>query len=173
MKNLQILKILLLSLIVLSCSKDNDDNETLAAQDPAVAATINGGTYANYPFSLGVYSITTGTTSNTLSIDFADTSGNAINLFLNESGGFGPGVVKEIGNVDSNSFMTNAIIRDPQSQNTYFSSNGSITITNNRSHPTNAGHQLISGTFSFSASTLDNSNTATVTGSFTELDYEN
>ena len=170
MKNLHFISILFLSLIVLSCNKD-DDNDNPPAGESGFQATINGGTYSNYNFSLGVYQITKGTNGNTLSIDIGDSSGNMVNLFLNGSGGFGSGVVKQMGNIDSNNFTTNAVIRQQQAV-TYFSSNGNVKITTNIEHPTETGHRLISGTFNITASSIDGTNVTTMTGSFTELDYE-
>lgn len=168
MKNLQLFCVLFLSMIVLSCSKD-DSNDNAPAGETEFQATLNGGTYSNYAFTLGVYEITKGT-NGTLSIDIGDPNGNLITLFLNGNGGFGAGVIKQIGNVDENNFTTHAVIRQPQ-QITYFSSTGTIKITNNREHPTKAGHRLISGTFDVTASTIDGTNVTTLTGSFNELDY--
>lgn len=176
MKNLQIFNVLFIALLTLSCSKDDDnqnsDSQT-EAQEPKFQATINGGSFTNYPFELGVYEITRGTNGNTISINVADTQGQSINLFLNGTDGFSNGTVKEIGNIDSDDFTTHAVIRDQQAVITYFSSSGSITVTNNRAHPSKSGYRLISGNYSIMASSIDNVNTTELTGSFTELEFEN
>jgi hypothetical protein len=170
--------ILFLSVIVLSCSKDDDsennsETQNTEAQDATFEAAINGGTFTNYSFVLSVYNITKGTNGNTLSITVADSQGNDVNLFLNNTGGFGNGTVKQIGDMDSDNFVTNAVIRDLRTPISYFSTTGTITITNNREHPTEAGHNLISGNYTITASSIDGSQVTTMTGSFTELDYVN
>lgn len=170
MKNLRLLLFMLLS-ITFSCnSDDNDDNSP--AGDAKLQATINGGTYSNYAFSRGIHQITKGENGNTLSIDVSDTNGHMITLFLNGTNGFSSGTVKEMGNVDSNNFMNYVLIRQPQPQISYYSSSGNVTITSNREHPTDAGKRLISGNFDITASSIDSENTTSMTGSFTELDYE-
>ena len=167
--------ILFLSIIALSCSKDDhienpETQQNTEAQDPAFQAAINGGTFTDFSFVLSVYNITKGS-NGTISINVADNQGNDVNLFLNNTGGFGNGTVKQIGDMDSNNFVTNAVIRDLQSPVTYFSSTGNITITNNREHPTETGHRLISGNYNITASSIDGSQITTMTGSFTELDF--
>jgi len=159
---------LCLFIITLSCSKD-DDNPP--AQDNEFAATINGGTFSNYNFIIGAYQITKGTNGNTLSIDISDPNGEMITLFLNGTGGFSSGTVKEMGNVDANSFVTYALIRQTEPEISYYSSGGNLTITNNRAHPSISGHRLISGEFNITASSTDGANTTSMIGSFTELDY--
>ncbi|MEO6348650.1 MAG: hypothetical protein ABIO60_12155 [Aquaticitalea sp.] len=169
MKNLHFIRILFLSVIVLSCNKD-DNNDNPPAEESAFQATINGGTFSNYALTLGVYQITKGTNGNTLSIDIGDINGNMINLFLNGNGGFGTGVVKQMGDIDSNNFMNNVVIRQQQ-QATYYSSGGNVTITKNREHPTESGKRLISGTFTINASSIDGTQSTSMSGSFTELEY--
>ncbi len=178
MKNLHLTCLLFLSIFVLSCSSDDDNgsNENqienqAEAQDPGFEAAINGGTFSNYSFILGAYLITPGNNGNTISIDAVDTQGNAINLFLNGTDGFGNDTVKQIGNIDSDNFMTNVVIRDLQSPVTYFSSTGNITITSNRQHPTKSDIRLISGNYNITASTIDGLNTTVLTGTFTELEF--
>ena len=168
MKNLQFISVLFLSMIVLSCSKD-DSTDNPPTGETLFQANLDGGTYSNYAFTLGVYEITKAS-NGTMSIDIGDTNGNLVTLFLNGNGGFGDGVIKQIGNIDSNNFTTHAIIRQPQ-QVTYFSTTGNVKITTNREHPTKSGHRLISGTFNVTASTIDGSNVTTLIGSFNELDY--
>ncbi|WP_044401938.1 hypothetical protein [Lacinutrix sp. Hel_I_90] len=172
MKNLRLFSLLFLSIITLSCNKDDDDAiDNTPAQEAAFQAVINGGAYSDYSYIVGVYNITKGTNGNTLSIDIADINGEMITLFLNGTGGFSAGTIKEMGNIDSNSFTTYTLIRQQQPQISYFSTSGSATITNNRQHPTAPGHRLISGHFSITASSIDGNNTTAMTGSFTELDY--
>ncbi|MCX7547017.1 hypothetical protein OS188_03525 [Xanthomarina sp. F1114] len=174
MKNLRIFTILFLSVIALSCSSDDDNtnnDNNPPAQDPGFQAQINGGTFSDYNFTVGVYEITKGTNGNTLSIDIADSNGEMVTLFLNGTGGFSSGTVKEMGNIDSNNFTNYILIRQQQPMVSYYSSSGSVTITNNREHPTNPGHRLISGEFSTIASSVDGNYTTSMTGSFTELEY--
>jgi hypothetical protein len=118
---------------------------------------------------MGAYQITKN--GNTLSIDVVDTNGEIVTLFLNGNGGFGSDTVKAMGNIDSSNFVTYGLIRQSDPQISYYSSSGNVTITNNREHPTESGHRLISGTFTITATSLDNSNTTSMTGSFVELDY--
>lgn len=162
--------ILFLSMLAFSCSKD-DNNDNTPAGDSAFQAALNGGTYSNYEFKMGVYEITKA--NNTLSIDIGDTNGTMVNLFLNGTDGFGAGTVKQMQNVASDNFTTNAVIRQPNQpqQITYFSSAGNVTITGNRENPEKSGHRLISGTFDITAGTIDGTNVTTLKGLFTELDY--
>jgi len=176
MKNLQVIAFFILSIITLSCSKDDDEsndnnNNNGPAQTPEFQAEINGGTFSNYTYTIGVYEVIKSANNNTLSINTADSNGRLITLFLNETGGFSSSTVKEMGNRDSNDFTTFASIREQETQTNYFSTSGSVTITTNRVHPSETGHRLISGNFTIDASTADGMNSATMTGSFTELDY--
>lgn len=172
MKNLRIFTLLFLSIIMLSCSSNDDNNtDNPPAQEAGFQATINGGTFSDYNFIVGIYEITKGTNGNTLNIDIADSNGEMVTLFLNGTGGFGSGTVKEMGNIDSNNFTNYILIRQQQPQISYYSSSGNVTITNNREHPTNPGHRLISGEFSITASSVDGNHTTSMSGSFTELDY--
>lgn len=167
MKNLRVICILFVSLLTVSCSSD-DPNET-PVEGPAVQATLHGGTFSNYNFKLGVYEVAKGTNGNTLNINLSDKNGKMITLFLNSSGGFTSGTVKQINDVDSGKFKTNAVIRDGQVS--YFSSKGSIKITHNRDHPTNAEQRMISGEFNIDASTIDQTQSTTIKGTFVDLVY--
>ena len=120
---------------------------------------------------MGAYQITKGGNGNTLTIDNAESNGEMITLFLNGTNGFKDNSVKAMGDIDSNDFRTYGLIRQFDPQVSYYSSGGSLTITKNREHPTALGHRLISGNFSISATSLDDANTTTLTGSFSELDY--
>lgn len=171
MKNLRLFQILFLTLFVISCSSDDGENGSPIA-DQGIVATIDGGTYSNYSFVDGIYNVTKGTNGNTLTIESADINGDIITLFLNGIGGFSQGVVKQVGDTDSNNFKTYTVIRQLDTELSYFAlEEGNVTITANRAHPTDNGHRLITGTFNVTAtSTLDN-HTTTMTGSFSELDY--
>ncbi|MGJ8548131.1 DUF6252 family protein [Winogradskyella wichelsiae] len=172
MKNLRQLPIFILIICFMSCSSDDDgENTSPLNEDPGVSATIDGGTYNNYSFNDGISQIITGT-NNTLSIEASDTSGEQITLFLNSTGGFDSGTVKTMGDVDSNNSVTYALIRQSNPQTSYYSTTGNVTITENRTHPTEAGIRLLSGTFNISASTINGENSTTLGGSFTELEYE-
>ncbi|GAB5398471.1 MAG: hypothetical protein Aureis2KO_00560 [Aureisphaera sp.] len=159
-----------------SCSKNDDnsdDNSTdnSPAGEAVFQATIDGDTYSNYDFTIGVYEVVKGTTGNTLSINTGDINGEMVSLFLNGTDGFSSGTVKEMGDVDADSFTTFATVRQASPQITYFSNGGSVTITNNREHPSETGHRLLSGTFNITAATIDGINTLSLSGSFTELDF--
>ncbi|MGB3607221.1 MAG: hypothetical protein WA775_06895 [Psychroserpens sp.] len=164
---------LIMSLLFVSCDKDDDNSNTddspLTGTD--FQATIDGGNFSNYDFDLGVYIITAGTANNTLSIDIGDSNGEQITLFLNATGGFDSGVVKEMNNVDSNDFITYALFRQQSPMNSYFSSEGSVTITENRAHPTESGVRLISGNFDITAISPEDSGVVEITGAFSELEY--
>ena len=173
MKNLHFITLFLLSIITLSCNSDDDNgNDNPPAQDAAFQAEINGGTYSNYAFIVGIYEITKGTNGNTLSIDIADINGELVTIFLNGTGGFGSGTVKEMGNIDSDNFTNYILIRQKQPSISYYSSSGQVTITNNREHPEKPGHRLISGNFSMTAASVDGNHTTSMSGSFTELEYQ-
>nr|WP_321232476.1 hypothetical protein [uncultured Psychroserpens sp.] len=170
MKNLQFIFILALSIMMLSCDKD-DSNDNPPLEGTEFQATINGGTFSNYSFIIGVYEITKGTNGNTLSIDIGDVNGEQITLFLNGTDGFNSGTVKQMGNIDSNNFVTYALIRQQEPEISYFSSVGTVTITKNIAHPSEVGRRLISGSFNITAASIDDSNELSLTGSFTELEY--
>lgn len=171
MKNLHFISVLFLSMFISSCS--SDDTTDAPTEGPKFQASLNGGTFSNYNFKLGAYEATKGTNGNTLSINIADPSGTAINLFLNNTDGFKTGTVKQIGNIDSDNFVTHGVIRDVKPAVSYFSKTGTIKITNNREHPTNSQQRLISGEFNIVASSIDGTNTTTIKGSFEELAYNN
>jgi hypothetical protein len=173
MKNLRLLQIFVLALFMMSCDKDdsNDNNAPLSG-NPGITATINGGTFSNYAFSDAINQ-TTLATNNTMTISAGDVDGDQITLFLNSTGGFGTGTVKTMGDTDSNNFTNYVLIRQLSStQLQYFSTSGNVTITENRAHPTEANTRLISGTFNITATTLDATNTTSMTGSFIELEYQ-
>lgn len=174
MKNVLTYCLFMATFLSISCSSNDDDassNDNAPAGTSTFQATINGGTYSNYDYTLGVYEVVKGTNGNTLSINTADSNGDMITLFLNGTNGFDSGTVKEMGNVDADNFNTFATIRQASPQITYFSTSGSVTITTNRVHPTEAGHRLLSGNFNITAATIDGSNTTSMSGSFEELDF--
>ena len=173
MKNLRLLQYFVFAIFMMSCDKD-DSNENIEpiSGDPGITANINGGSYSNYTFTDAIYQITLGTNGTTMSIDAGDINGDQITLFLNATGGFEPGTVKNMGDLDSNNFTNFVNIRQLSStQISYFSTSGNVTIIENKSHPTEAGTRLISGTFNISADSSTDNNTTVMTGSFTELEY--
>ncbi len=172
MKNFLIFSLTLFAFITVSCSTDDGASTTNSqAQEAEFQATIDGDTYSSYSFEMRVYEAKKGTNGNTLSIDVADINGEMITLFLNGTGGFSNSTVKEMGDIDSENFTNYVLIRQSGTQISYFSSTGRVTILKNREHPTEAGHRLISGHFDITASSIDGTNTTSMTGSFTELDY--
>lgn len=173
MKNLRLLQFFVFAIFMMSCDKDdNNDNIEPLSGDPGIAANINGGSFSNYTFTDAIYQITLGTNGTTMSIDAGDINGDQITLFLNGTGGFEPGTVKNMGDLDSNNFTNFVNIRQLSStQISYFSTSGNVTIIENRSHPTEAGTRLISGTFNVTADSTTDDHTTVMTGSFTELEY--
>ena len=87
MKNLQLLQFLFLCLLTFSCNSE-DDNSSTTSLDPGITITVNGGSYNNYTFLDGIYSVTKGNNGSTLSIDAGDSNGDLITLFFNSKGGF-------------------------------------------------------------------------------------
>ena len=169
MKSLRLIYTLFLSMIIMSCSSDDVNND--ASEGPEFQATINGGTFSNYSFKLGVYDVVKGTNGTTLKIIMADKNGKQITLFLNSSGGFKSGAVKQMGDVDSDKFRTYVEIKDNQPSAQYFSQSGSLKITNNREHPSNSQKSLISAEFNIVASTIDGKTSITMKGSFNDLEF--
>ncbi|KXO00920.1 hypothetical protein LS48_00075 [Aequorivita aquimaris] len=166
MKTLKILCILFLSAAIISCSKKDDDGGG-SAPEASFNATINGGSFgSNYSSRLGFYSTTT---ANGITIAVTDQNQNIIRFFLNETGGFDT-VIKEIGNVDDNGFVTNVIIRDQEAMITYNSSEGQIVISENKSNPEIEGGRLISGNFDITA-VVNTGETITMTGTFKNIAY--
>ncbi|MBO3099108.1 hypothetical protein [Gelidibacter pelagius] len=169
MKNLRLIYILFFSLSFMSCSSDDAINDP--SEGPQFQATINGGTFSNYSFKLGAYEAVKGSNGNTLRITMADKSGKQITLFLNNTGGFNKGTVKQMGDVDSDKFRTYVEIKDNQPSAQYFSQSGNLKITNNREHTSNSQKSLISGEFDIVASTIDGTISVTMKGSFSDLEF--
>ena len=119
---------------------------------------------------MGVYEATKAT-NGTLSIGISDSNGEMITLFLNGNSGFSSDIVKTMGNIDSNNFVTYGLLRQSDPQISYYSSSGTVTITKNREHPTESGHRLILGRFNITATSLDNASTTSLIGSFSALNY--
>lgn len=167
MKTLKTLCILFLSVLIISCSKKDDGDGGGSAPDPEFKATINGGSFgSNYISELGSYSADS---NNGVTIAVTDSNSNIIRIFLNETGGFDT-VIKEIGNVDENGFVTNVIIRDQAAMITYNSTEGRIVINENKANPEVEGGRLISGTFDVTA-TINTGDTVTMTGNFKNIAY--
>ncbi len=166
MKTLKKLSILFLSVLIISCS-GNDDDGGGSAPEAEFNASINGGSFgSNYSSRLGFYSTTT---TNGVTIAITDQNQNIIRMFLNETGGFDT-VIKEIGNVDDNGFVTNVIIRDQDAMITYNSSEGQIVIKENKSNPEVEGGRLISGDFNVTA-VINTGETIIMTGTFKNIAY--
>lgn len=153
----------------MSCSSDDVKNDP--SEGPEFHATINGAPFSNYHFQLGFYDVVKGTNGNTLKFSIADKNGKQMTLFLNSSGGFKTGTVKQMGDVDSDKFRTYIEIKDNQPSVQYFSQSGTLKITNNREHPSNSQKSLISGEFNVVASTIDGTNSITMKGSFNDLEF--
>ncbi|MCB0458133.1 MAG: hypothetical protein KDC91_10355 [Flavobacteriaceae bacterium] len=164
MKNLKTLSLLFITVtFVYSCSKNNDDNDSDATAE--FSATINGGTYNNFQASLGSYSADS---SNGLTIAVVDDSGNTIRLFMNSTGGFSSGVIKEVGNIDDNGFQTSALFRDTNTQVIYNSISGNIKITQNKESNTDPNNRVVTGTFNVTAN-VNTGTTITMVGTFKNI----
>nr|WP_321234199.1 hypothetical protein [uncultured Psychroserpens sp.] len=157
-------------LITSSCSEDDNNNNP--ADNAQFTATLDGGSFNNYSATLGFYNAELGITNNTLNINVTDANNNVINMFMNSTGGLGSGVIKQIGDVDSENFSTTVVIRDQEAQITYSSISGSITITENRVNPSDDEYNIISGTFNITAS-INTGAEVIMTGSFSDLQYFN
>ncbi len=169
MKTLKTICILFLSVLIISCSKKDDgDDGGGSAGEPEFNATINGGSFgSNYNVELGSYAADS---NNGVTIAVTDSNLNIIRVFMNMTGGFGSGILKEIGNVDDNGFVTNVIIRDQAAMITYNSTTGNIGITEDKENPENEGGRLISGNFTVTA-TINTGESVTMTGSFKNIAY--
>jgi hypothetical protein len=168
MKTLKTLCILFLSVAIISCSKKDDDGDGGGGAPPAeFKATLNGGSFgSNYTAELGSYSTDK---TNGVTIAVTDANSNIIRIFMNQTGGF-DNVIKEIGNVDDNGFVTNVILRDQQANNTYYATEGRIVITENKANPESEGGRLLSGTFDIKAS-INTGEMVTMTGNFKNIAY--
>ena len=166
MRHLKSIGILCLSLLILSCSKDDDSSGD--ALEAIFTAAINGGSFNNYTAKLGFYDASS--SQGTLTISVTDDSNNVIRIFVNSTGGLSGGVIKQVGDVDSNGFGTNVTIRDQAAQITYSSIDGSITIARNIENPDNEQQRLVSGSFNITAST-NTGDTVTMTGSYENIAF--
>src|SRR5690606_7148159 len=167
MKTLKTLSILFLSVLIISCSKKDDGDDQQTAPEPEFRITIIGGSFGNnYLSELGNY---TTDSTNGLTIALTDSNTNVIRIFMNETGGFAS-VIKEIGNVDDNGFVTNVVVRDQDAMITYTSTEGTITILENSANPENSEGRLISGTLNVTAST-NTGETIVLGGPFENIAY--
>jgi len=166
MKNLKSISLLLLTVLLLACSKDDDSSN--GAPEAAFTAAINGGSFSNYTANLGFYDASS--TQGTLTISITDDNNNIIRIFVNSTGGLSGGVVKQVGDVDSNGFGTNVTIRDQAAQITYSSIDGSVTISRNVANPDDEQQRLVSGSFNITAST-NTGTTVTMTGSYENIAF--
>lgn len=168
MKTLKTLSILFLSVLIISCSKKDDGDDGGNPAQTEFTATINGGGFGtNYAARLGSYS---SDSNNGVTLAITDENTNVIRFFLNQTGGFGSGITKVVGDVDTNGFVTNVIIRDQGAQVTYNSSDGEINITENRENPETESGRLISGNFTITA-TSGVGPAITMTGNFKDFAY--
>lgn len=170
MKTLKTLSILFLSLLIISCSKKDDgDGGGGEAPEAEFSATINGGGFgSNYSSRLGFYSNDYSDSGLTLAV--TDENTNIVRIFLNNTGGFGSGITKVVGDVATNGFVTNVVIRDQTNQVTYDSTDGEINILENKENPESEDGRLISGNFTITA-TSGAGPTITMTGSFKNFAY--
>ena len=167
MKTLKTLSILFLSVLIISCSKKDDNDDQQTAPEPEFRITIIGASFGNnYLSELGNY---TTDSTNGLTIAVTDSNTNVIRIFMNQTGDFGPGV-KEIGNVDDNGFVTNVVVRDQDAMITYTSTEGTITILENMANPEDADGRLISGNINVTAST-NTGETIVLGGPFENIAY--
>ncbi len=170
MKTLKTICILLISVLIISCSKKDDDDGGGSAPEAEFNATLNGGGFgSNYASRLGFYS-SDYSNDNGLTLAVTDANTNVVRIFLNNTGGFGSGITKIVGDVATNGFITNVIIRDQTNQVTYSSSDGEINITDNKENPESEDGRLISGNFNITA-TSGVGPTITLIGSFTNFAY--
>lgn len=168
MKNLKTICILFLSVLIISCSKKDEDGGG-SAPPAEFNATINGGGFgSNYESRLGFSS--NDYTDIGLTLAITDANSNVVRFFLNQTGGYGSGITKIVGDVASNGFVTGVIIRDQNAQVTYNSSEGEINITENRENPETESGRLISGNFTITANSGVGP-TVTMTGNFKNFAY--
>lgn len=168
MKTLKTLCILFLSVLIISCSKKDDDGGGDSVPEATFTGNINGGPFSNYTARLGSYSTQS---SVGLTLAIIDENGNTIRLFMNKTGGFSAGTVKEIGDIDMDGFATNALIHHTDSQVTYNATVGNMTISENRDNPAGEESKVISG--SYTLTLTDNLGTTTITmnGTFNNFVY--
>jgi len=172
MKILKTLCILFLSVVIISCSKkdDGDGGGGGSAPEAEFSATINGGGFGNnYAARLGFYS-SDYSDDNGLTLSVTDENTNIIRIFLNQTGGFGSGITKVVGDVATNGFITSVVIRDQDAQVTYNASEGEINILENSENPEIENGRLISGNFTITA-TSGVGPTITMTGNFKNFAY--
>ncbi|MEZ4859512.1 MAG: hypothetical protein R2781_11950 [Flavobacteriaceae bacterium] len=165
MKNLKTISILCLAFLVLSCSKKEDDGGGDSDPTAEFTATINGGPYNNFAATLGSYFADS---ANGLTIAVVDANSNTIRLFMNSTGGFNSGVIKQIGNIDSSGFQTSALFRDADTQIIYNSISGSITISQNNESNNDPSNRVVTGTFTITAN-VNTGTEITMTGTFKNI----
>ena len=166
MKNLKHFLVITLVFTLFACSKNDDDGGS-AAKEATYSATINGGAFTNYTSTLGSYS--PDFNGNGLTLAVVDQNTNTIRIFLNKTGGYSNGVVKTIGNADTDGFITGVIIRSEETQQIYSSTEGNITITNSFID-SDTDQNVISGTLTITATT-NTGTLVTLSGSFDNFKY--
>ena len=172
MKHINLLKVICLCLVIWSCDSDSGDPQITLSDNPGIEAIINGGTYTNYRFANGIYQISLGNSNQNMSINAGDDNGHQLTLFLNGTGGFSTGAVKTIGDTDSDNFRTYVLIREANSQVNYYATTGSISINRYQAHPNKSGFRVISGVFNISATSEDGMHNTSMTGGFTDLEFQ-
>ena len=167
MKTLKTLSILFLSVLIISCSSNDDDEGGETAPEASFTGIINGGPFSNYTAKLGSYSTDP---SVGLTLAVLDANGNTIRLFMNQTGGLSAGTKKEMGNVDKDGYVTGVLVYHADSQVTFNASEGNITISENRLNPGDEDSNIISGSFTLK---LNDSMgvTLTMNGTFNNFVY--
>tara|TARA_R100000935_G_scaffold5241_1_gene12058 strand:- start:4545 stop:5045 length:501 start_codon:yes stop_codon:yes gene_type:complete len=166
MKNIKPMVVIALVLTLIACSKKDDDGGSTSAE-ATYSATINGGAFTNYTSTLGHYS--PDFNGNGLTLAIVDQNTNTIRVFLNKTGGYSNGVIKTIGNVDTDGFMTGVVIRSEETQQIYNSTEGTITITNSFID-SDTDQNGISGTIMVTATT-NTGTEVTISGTFENFLY--
>ncbi|WP_157429289.1 hypothetical protein [Aequorivita sublithincola] len=169
MKNLKTICILFFSVLIISCSKKDEDGGGIAPEAEFNAIINGGGFGSNYAALMDYYS-TNYSNDSGLDLLINDKNTNIVRIFLNNTGGFGSGITKVIGDVAANGLITNVVIRDQNAQVTYNASEGEINITENRENPESENGRLISGNFTITA-TSGVGPTITMTGNFKNFAY--
>lgn len=167
MKNFKLLSILFLSVLISSCS-GNDDEDAGSAPPSTFNATITGSSFGeNYKATLGNYYSETAVG---ITLVVTDANQHIFRFFLSEKDGFQNGMTKIIGETDANGYYTNVVIRDQAQEISYVSDRGHIKISEIKRNPAMENGQLISGSFEIVA-VSSSAEVINMKGSFKDLAY--
>jgi len=173
MKNLKLMMLIVLSITLFSCNKNDEgsDDGEIIPRNVDFQATINGGTFTDYQSVLDSYFASS--TEGTLTIAVTDTNTNIVRLFINDTNGLNTGSVNMIGDESGQGFITTAIVRDQANKVTYTSVSGSISILENVIDADDNDISYVTSSFEIILNSETSADPVTLNGVFEDVRFVN